>query len=66
MPENLYSVRIAKSAELLRFGYRHLLVQLVCYDHRQKTKDREANARQLARDAMVDKYGPGDDIDKES
>ena len=57
MPEPYYFVRVAKSESWARHGSSDLLVQLVCRDHAQLYEsDRERWARQLARDAMVERY----------
>jgi hypothetical protein len=57
MAEPYYFVRVAKSESWARYGSSDLLVQLVCRDHAQLYEsDRERWARQLARDAMVERY----------
>src|ERR1700758_2667858 len=57
MAEPYYFVRVAKSESWARHGSSDLLVQLVCRDHAQLYEgERERWARQLARDAMVERY----------
>jgi hypothetical protein len=57
MPRLYYFVRVAKSESWAQYGSSELLVQLVCTNHSDlRESDRERLARQLARDAMVDRY----------